>query len=132
MVVAHNELGVNENVTTEDQSGQSAVDQLAGAAVGEEHGHEAKQEQTPESAEEVGHPAGEVIFGLAGEGCQEDEDARGKQHGVEDDGGVVDGDDDGDGICFEKGETGEEEKICRIGVALPVGQEHEADGAEQL
>lgn len=132
VVVAQDELGVDEDVPAEDQGGQAAVDQLAGAAVGEEHGHEAEQHQAPEGAEQVGHPAGEVISRLAGEGRQEDKDAGGEEDGVEDDRGVVYGDDDGDGVGFEEGETREEEKVGRVRVAFPVGEEHEADGAEQL
>lgn len=90
VVVAHDQLGINENIPTEDQSGQPAVDQLAGATVGEEHGHEAEQQQAPESTEQVGHPAGEVIFCLAGERRQENKDTGGKENGVEDNRGVVD------------------------------------------
>lgn len=122
MVLAHDQLGVDENIAAEYQGGDAAVDELAGAAVGEEGGHEAEQDKPPQAAEQVRHPAGKVILGLAGEGGQEDEDAARKQHGVEHDRGLVEGYDDGDGIRLEQGEASEEEKVGRVGVALPVGE----------
>lgn len=121
VVLAHNELGVDEDVAGEDQGGEAAVDELAGAAVGEEGGHEAEEDEAPEGAEQVRHPGGEVVFGLAGEEGEEDEDAAGQDHGVEDDLGLVEGDDDGDGVGFEEREAREEEEVRRVGFALPIG-----------
>lgn len=69
---------------------------------------------------------------MTGEQGQEDEDATSQKDGVENDRGLVERDDDGDGVCLEKGETREEEKVCRVGLALPIGEKHESDGAEQL
>lgn len=74
VMMAQDQLGIDQDVPAEDQSSQSTVDQLAGAAVGEEHGHKTEQQQAPQGAEQVRHPTGEVIFRLAGEGRQEDED----------------------------------------------------------
>lgn len=132
VVLPHDQLGIHEDIPAEDQRSQTSIDQLTRAAVWEEHGHEAEQHEAPQAAKEVGHPAGEVIFCLAGERCEEDEDAAGKQHGVEDDGGLIEGDDDGDGVGLEKSETGEEEQVSRVRMALPVGENHESDGAEHL
>ncbi len=132
MVLAEDQLGVHEDVAAEDERGQPAVDELAGAAVGEEGGHEAEQDQPPQPAEEVGHPRGEVVLGLAGEGGQEDEDAGREDNGVEHDRGLVEGDDDRDGVGLEEGEAREEEHVSGVRVALPVRQEHEAHGAEEL
>lgn len=56
VVVANNQLCVDENVAREDEGCKTAVDQLTSAAVGEEGCHEAEQDQTPESAEKVWHP----------------------------------------------------------------------------
>jgi hypothetical protein len=132
VVLAQHELRVNQDVAAEDERGNAAVDELARLAGWEEHVHEAEKHQAPERAEEVGHPAGEVVLGLAGKGGQEDEDATGEEDGVEDDGGAVVRDDDGDGVGFEEGEAREEEEVRWVGVALPVGEEHEGDGAEHL
>lgn len=56
VVVAHNHLRIDEDVAAEDEGCESAVDELAGGAVGEEHGHEAEDDEAPEGSEEVGHP----------------------------------------------------------------------------
>lgn len=56
MVVAHNHLRIDEDVAAEDEGCESAVDELAGGAVREEHGHEAEDDEAPEGSEEVGHP----------------------------------------------------------------------------
>lgn len=129
--MAHDQLGVDEDVAAENQGCDAAVDELDGAAAGEEGGHEAEDDQHPQRAEEVGHPGCEVVFCLAGEEGQGDEDAEGEQQGLHDDAGVVEGGDDADGVGFERGEAGQEGEVGRVGFALPVGQEHEADGAEE-
>lgn len=131
-MMAHDELSINQDVCAEDEGSRASVDELAGGAVGEEGGHEAKDDEAPERAEEVRHPRGEVILGLAGKGRQEDEDAGRQDDGVEDDGGLVEGDDDGDGVGFGEGEEREEEQVCRIRLALPVRQAHEDHGSDQL
>ena len=104
VVVLHHHLGVDENIGAEEQSRNASVDQLGSAAVGEEHGHEAEEDQGPETSEKVGHPRCEIVFCLAGEGCEEDENACSEDHGVEDDGCFVERYDDGDGIGFGEGE----------------------------
>lgn len=132
VVLTHNHLRIDENVGAKDEGRETAVDELAGRAVGEEHGHEAKEDETPQGAKEVGHPRGEVVLCLAGKERQEDKDTAGQDDGVEDYGRLVKGDDDGDGVGFGKGEEREEEEVCRVGFALPVGQAEEDHGAEEL
>lgn len=131
VVLAHNELGVDEDVAAEDQSTEQAPDELGGAAVGEEHGHEPEQDQAPKGAEEVGHPRGKVVLGLAGEGREKDEDAGRQDGGVENDGGLIEGDDDGYGVSLEEGEPAEEDQVGGVGLALPVGQAEEDHGADE-
>lgn len=132
MVVAHDHLRVDEDVAAKDESCKATVDELAGGAVRQEHGHESEDDEAPQSSEQVGHPRCKVILGLAGKDCEEDEDACGEDGGVEDDGGLVEGDDDGDGVCFGEGEEREEEQVGRVGLALPVGETHKDHGAEEL
>jgi hypothetical protein len=55
VVMSHHELGVDENVSAEDQSGDDAVAELDCAALGEESGHETEDDQDPEGTEEVRH-----------------------------------------------------------------------------
>jgi hypothetical protein len=55
MVMSHHKLGVDEDVSAEDQSGDDAVAELDCAALGEEGGHEAEDDQDPEGTEEVRH-----------------------------------------------------------------------------
>lgn len=132
MVLAENHLGVDEDVGREEQCRDAAVDELAGAAVREEHEHEAEEDEAPEGAKKVGRPRGEVVFGLAGKQGEEDKDAAREDDGVEDDGRVVQGDDDGDGVRLEQGEARQEEKVGRVRFALPVGEAEEDEGAEEL
>lgn len=132
MVLAQDELGVDQDVAAEDERSQAAVDELAEAAGGQKHGHEAEEQQPPQGAEQVGHPAGEVVLGLAGEQGQEDEDAAGQDDGVEHDGGAVEGHDDADGVGLEQREPGQEEQVRRVRLALPVREAHEDEGAEEL
>lgn len=132
MVVAQHELCVNQDIRAEDERADAAVDQLAGAGVGEEHVHEAEENESPERAEEVWHPRGKVVFRLAGEQGQEDEDACRQDHGVEHYVGLVEGHYDADGIGFGQGEGGEEEEVGWVGVSLPICEEHEAECAEEL
>ena len=82
VMLAQDHLGVDENIATEEKSTDAAIDELDGGAVREEHGHEAEEEDTPESTEEVGHPRGEVVLGLAGKEGEEDENASGEEYGV--------------------------------------------------
>jgi len=132
VVLAHDELRVDEDVSAEDEGSQAAVDELAGRAVGEEHGHESEQDEAPQRAEEVGHPRGEVVLGLAGEQGEEDEEAGGQYHGVEHDGRLVEGDDDGNRISLSEGKERQEEQVCRVRLALPVRQAQEDQGADEL
>lgn len=89
MVVAHDELRVDEDVGAEDESGSATVDKLGSRVIREEHGHETEENKSPESAEEVGHPRCKVILGLAGEQGEEDEDACSQDGGVENDRSLV-------------------------------------------
>lgn len=72
----HNELGVHQNVAAKDQSCNDAIAELDAAAAWEEGSHEAEKDQDPQRSKQVGHPAGKVIFALAGENGEEDEDAK--------------------------------------------------------
>lgn len=70
VVVAHNQLRVHEDIPREDKSSKDAVDELGSATERNEHGHESEQDHEPERAEEIRHPVGEVVLGLACEECQ--------------------------------------------------------------
>lgn len=50
---------------------------------------------------------------------------------MHDDARVVEGCDDTDGVGFERGEGGQEGEVGRVGLALPVGEEHKAYGTEE-
>lgn len=130
MVVAHNQLRINEDIRREHQRTKHTVDKLEGAVERQENGHEAKEDHEPQRAEQVRHPVGEVVLGLAGEEGQGDEDAECQHEGLHDDPRVVEGCHHADGVCFEERESGEEEEVGGVGLALPVGCEHEAQRAE--
>lgn len=100
VVMAHNQLSINENISREDQRRQPTVDQLRGAIVREERRHEPEENQEPKAPEEIGHPVGEVVFGLAGEQGERDEDAEGEDERLDDDAGVIEGGHHADGVGF--------------------------------
>lgn len=130
MVVSHNKLSIHEDVTREDQGTQHTVDELGGATKRHEHGHESEKDHEPQRTEEVGHPAGKVVLGLAREERERDEDTQCQDKCLHDNSRFVERCHHTDGICFHQGEAGEEQQICWVGLALPVGCEHEAEGAK--
>lgn len=132
VMLAQDKLGVDEYVGAEDEGGETAIDELSRGVIRKEHGDETKEDKAPEGAEKVGHPRGEVILGLAGECGEEDEYAGCKYHGVEDNGRLVEGDDDGYRVSLGDGEEREEEQIGRIRFALPVGKAQEDERPEEL
>ena len=75
MIVAHNKLGVDQDISTEDERCHGSVDKLSSAIVGKEGCHKSKKDEYPETSEQVGHPIREVVFCLASEQSQSDEDA---------------------------------------------------------
>jgi len=85
VVVSHDELGIHQNIPAKDKSRHSTIDQLNGAAARKKTGHEPEDNQHPQRAEEIGHPAREVVFGLAGEEGQGDEDAKREDECFDDD-----------------------------------------------
>lgn len=58
---------------------------------------------------------------MAGEERESDEETGGDEDGLEDYAGLVEGDDDGDGVGFEACEAGEEEEVRGVGFAFPEG-----------
>ena len=68
VIMPHDELGVHQDISAEDEGGDDTVDQLNGATVWEEGSHESENDQDPQRTKEVGHPAREVVFSLA---CEE-------------------------------------------------------------
>ena len=131
MIMPHHKLRIHKNIAGEYQRSHNAVAQLDLGVVREEGSHEAKQDQHPQAAEEIRHPTREVVLGLAGKQRQSQEDAHGEYEGLEHDLALVEARDDGDGVGLQAGEASEEDQVRRVGFALPEGEEHEADGAEE-
>lgn len=131
MIVAHNELGVHQDISTEDERRHRSVDKLRGAVVGKEGRHKSKEDEYPETSEQVGHPIGKVVLCLAGEQSQSNEDASRQHESQKDNLRVIEGHNNGYGVGFQEGEAAEEEEIRRIGFAFPERQEHESDRAEE-
>lgn len=76
MVMSDDELRINQNVPTENQSGHDSVAELNAGRLGEEGSHESKQDEDPKRTKQVWHPACEVIFRLARKEREEDEDSQ--------------------------------------------------------
>lgn len=114
VVVTHDKLCVHQDVRAEDKSSPYAVDQLHFAVVGEEGRHETEDDEHPETTKEIRHPRGEVVLALTCEHGKGDEDGRGDDEGFEHDFGLIEGDDDRDGVSLQRGEPAQEEKVGRI------------------
>lgn len=56
MMLPHNHLSINKNVGTKDERAETSVNEFTGGAIGEKHGHEAKDDKTPQRAEKIWHP----------------------------------------------------------------------------
>ena len=121
VVVADNELGVHQDVSREDQRSDDAVAELDSGRLREESGHEAEDDENPECAEEVRHPACEVVLGLAGKERKGDEDGEGENECLEHDPGLEHAGDDRDAVCFECGEGCEEGEVHRLDGVLVAG-----------
>ena len=131
MVMAHDQLGVDEDVAAEDESRDDAVPQLDHLAVWKESGQEAKDDQHPQRAKEVGHPRREVVLALAGEECQGHEDAQGQDERFQHDPAFVEGCDDANAVCFQRRKSAQEDQVDRIRLALPEREKHEDDGPDE-
>jgi hypothetical protein len=111
VVVTDHKLCVDENVSREDQSSHDAVSKLHAARLGEESGHETEEDEHPERTEQVRHPAGEVVLGLAGKECEGDEDAEREDERLQNDSRLVHAGDHRDAVGFECSESGKEGKV---------------------
>lgn len=131
VIMAHNELSIHQDISTEDERRHGPVDKLGSAIVGKESCHESKKDEYPQASEQVGHPIREVVFRLASEQSQSDEDASRQYESQKDNLRVVEGHNDGYGVGFQKRKAAQEKEVCRVGFAFPEGQEHESDGAEE-
>ena len=131
MIVAHNELGVHQNISAEDEGRHRSIDKLGSAIVGEESCHEPEKDEYPQAAEQVRHPIREVILCLASKESQSDKDASCQHESQKDNFRVVEGHNNGYRVGFQECEATQEEKICRVGLSFPECQEHEPDGTEE-
>lgn len=131
MVVAHDQLGVDQDVSRENQSRDDAIAKIDFAIVWEESGHEAEQNQDPDATEQVWGPVRKVILALAGEQTQSNEDAHCEDERGQDDSRFVHGDDDGDGVRLHGGKAGEEGQVHGVRFALPEGKAEEDKGTDE-
>ena len=83
MVMSHDQLGVNKNVSAKYQRCNGTVDELNGAVFGEERCHEAEDDQDPQGPKQIRHPVCEVVFGLACENGKSHEDGAGNDQSLE-------------------------------------------------
>lgn len=131
VVVAHDQLSVNQDISAEDQRRNDSVSELNHGVLGEESCHETEDDEHPETTEEVWHPAGEVILALAGKQRESDEDGGGEDESLQDDPALVERGDDTDRVCFQRSETAQEEEVGGVRLALPEGKEHKPDRAKE-
>lgn len=65
VIMAHDQLGVDEDISGEDEGRDDPIHQFDGRAVWEEGRHESEQNQRPQRPKQIRNPAREVVFGLA-------------------------------------------------------------------
>lgn len=128
--MSRNKLRINKDIPTKDQGRRTAINQLNGLSTWEKRSHEAKNDQHPQRTEQIWDPARKIIFRLAREQRQSNEDSQRDDQSLQDNPTLVEGRDHADTVCFECRETREEEHVSRVGLALPKRQEHESNGAE--
>lgn len=114
MVVSHDELCVDQNVTTEDECTNNAVSQLNGAGVREEGCHEAEDDDNPKSSSKIRDPAGKVVLGLAGEKSECDKNTEREDERLKYNLALEKGCDNTDRVRFHRGEASKEEQIGRV------------------
>ena len=131
VVVAHDQLGIDEDVAREDESCDNTITKLNLAVVWEESSHKAEQDHNPDGAEQVWGPVREVVLALAGNQAQGDEDAKREHKRGYDDAGFVERDDDGDGIGFQGGKSSKESQVHGVRLALPEGEAEEDEGTDE-
>jgi len=115
VVVADHELGINENVSREDQSSNNAVSELHAARLGEESSHEAEEDKHPKRTEQVRHPAGEVVLRLTGKQSQGNKDTEREDERLKNDSRLVHAGDHRYAVglkCGEGGKEGEVHGLC--------------------
>lgn len=100
MVMTHNQLRINENIRGENQRAQHTINKLERAVKRKEDSYQTEEDHEPQRTEQVRHPIREVVFGLAGEESQGDEDAQREDQGLHDDPCVVEGCHHADGVRF--------------------------------
>ena len=129
MTMPDDQLRIHKDVRRENKRPDSTIHQLNGAILREERSHETKQDKEPQTAEQVRHPVGEVVFRLAREERQRDEHAQRQDERLHDNARVIERGHHADGVGFHHREPGQEKEIGRVGFALPVGDQHHAQGA---
>lgn len=129
--MSRDQLGVDQNIPTEDQRRSTSINQINCLATREERSHETKDDQHPQRAEQVWHPAREVILRLARKQRQRNEDSQCDDQSLKHNPAFVEGRDHTDTVCLERREAREKEHVGWVGLALPERQEHEANGAEE-
>ena len=105
MIVAHNELGVHQNISTENERCHRSVDKLRSAVVGKEGCHKPKKDEYPQTSEQVGHPIRKVILCLAGKQGQSNKDASRQHESQKDNLRVVEGHNNGYRVGLQDGKT---------------------------
>ena len=129
--MAHHKLRVHQNVSTEYEGRSTTVYKFHGAVVRKEGPHEPKQDQDPQTSEQIWHPGGKIVLGLASEQSQGNKYASRQYKSEEYDSGFIESNDDGDGVSFQSREAAKEEQVCWIRLALPECKEHESDGSKE-
>ena len=114
MIVPHDQLRIDEDISAENQRRNDAIDELDPTAVWEERSHEAEHDQDPQTTEEIWHPRREVILCLASKQRECYEDAQGQDQSFDDNLALIKARNHGDGIGFQCREGSQEDHVRRI------------------
>lgn len=119
------------NVRREQKGADAGVNQLHHPTVREEHRHKPKDNHHPQHRIQSGVPAGEIILRLARPQCQREKQRSRNHHRLQHNLRIIETRNHGHRIRLERREPGQQQQICRIGLALPVRRAEEPERADK-
>lgn len=125
----HQQVGVIDDETAEDQGSGSGQDQLCAVTV-EEEPHEARDDEDPQAGKQSCSQFGEVSLGLEGVGCEPSKHSTRQEQGLQHSGVFVEGQCCGHRNCLQQGKYEQQVEVDRMLVSVH-GQGQQEDQRAQ-
>jgi len=113
------EVGVEYNISTEQQASEEAIDQVHCSAKWNEDSNETGHEEGDQTTEQIGAQAWEIVLGLEREQGESQEDTKRNQQGLEHNDLIVEGDNDAQRHALHNREGRQKDEVDRIAVSFP-------------